>query len=308
VSPIDPSSTLNLPDFNSNDLSSNHPFYEFDYHEERKPNILYKILSEEKKEAAILENTRLIYVASTRARSRLHLLGCLDNENGDLKEPASKSLLSCVWPAVSNIISIDDTDSSINSEGDIQEEKLFPLFKRPKIEFFLPLPMEENVIKEKISTNLMLANSDEGDNQKKILGICAHEIYELIIKNRNIYFFDDKELYEKKWRHRLISLGMPKDHLDKSMFFLNTVICKAKSSSLLKWILSDDNILLCSEWSLTSYNSKLGRFVKNIIDCSFVDKNKCRWILDFKFSTPKENESYELTSMSKRPECVFYFH
>ena len=32
---------------------------------------------------------------------------------------------------------------------------------------------------------------------KKILGICAHEIYELIIKNRNIYFFDDKELYEK---------------------------------------------------------------------------------------------------------------
>ena len=42
----------------------------------------------------------------------------------------------------------------------------------------------------------MLANSDEGDNQK-ILGICAHEIYELIIKNRNIYFFDDKELYEK---------------------------------------------------------------------------------------------------------------
>ena len=86
---------------------------------------------------------------------------------------------------------------------------------------------------------------------------------------------------------------MPKDHLDKSMFFLNTVICKAKSSSLLKWILSDDNILLCSEWSLTSYNSKLGRFVKNIIDCSFVDKNKCRWILDFKFSTPKENESYE---------------
>ena len=132
----------------------------------------------------------------------------------------------------------------------------------------------------------MLANSDTNDDQK-ILGICAREIYELIIKNRNIYFFDDKELL-KKWRHRLTLLGMPKDHLDKSMFFLNTVISKAKSSSLLKWILSDENILLCSEWSLTSYNSMLGRFVKNIIDCTFVDKNKCRWILDFKFSTPKK--------------------
>ena len=143
MSPIDPSSTLNLPDFNSNDLSSSHPFYEFDYHEERKPNILYKILSEEKKEAAILENTRLIYVASTRARSRLHLLGCLDNENGDFKEPASKSLLSCVWPAVSNIISIDDTNTSVTSEGDTQEDKLFPLFKRPKIDFFLQHPVKK---------------------------------------------------------------------------------------------------------------------------------------------------------------------
>lgn len=48
------------------------------------------------------ETTRLLYVAATRARSHLHLLGHaeVDANTGDVKEPASRTLLNRIWPAV----------------------------------------------------------------------------------------------------------------------------------------------------------------------------------------------------------------
>ncbi|HLQ76257.1 MAG TPA: UvrD-helicase domain-containing protein, partial [Terriglobia bacterium] len=48
------------------------------------------------------ETTRLLYVAATRARSHLHLLGHaeVDPETAMVKPPASRTLLSRIWPAV----------------------------------------------------------------------------------------------------------------------------------------------------------------------------------------------------------------
>lgn len=48
------------------------------------------------------ESTRLLYVAATRARKRLHLLGhaSIHPETGELKAPDSRTLLSKIWAAV----------------------------------------------------------------------------------------------------------------------------------------------------------------------------------------------------------------
>jgi ATP-dependent exoDNAse (exonuclease V) beta subunit len=46
-----------------------------------------------------LESGRLLYVAATRARSRLHLLGCINrDDDGAAKAPNKRSLLRALWP------------------------------------------------------------------------------------------------------------------------------------------------------------------------------------------------------------------
>lgn len=46
-----------------------------------------------------LESGRLLYVAATRAKSRLHLLGCVKRDDeGAVRKPAARSLLRELWP------------------------------------------------------------------------------------------------------------------------------------------------------------------------------------------------------------------
>jgi ATP-dependent exoDNAse (exonuclease V) beta subunit len=61
--------------------------------------LAYRHLRNLEAEAEDLEAARLLYVAATRAESRLHLLACTKcDEAGELKPPASRSLLARAWP------------------------------------------------------------------------------------------------------------------------------------------------------------------------------------------------------------------
>jgi ATP-dependent exoDNAse (exonuclease V) beta subunit len=56
------------------------------------------------KQAEDIEAGRLLYVAATRAESRLHLLGCVKiDDDGVLKMPSVRSLLGIAWEALPNI-------------------------------------------------------------------------------------------------------------------------------------------------------------------------------------------------------------
>lgn len=63
----------------------------------------YAYVQKIKSEKTANETTRLLYVAATRAKSHLHLLGHAerDSDTGDIKPPASRTLLSRIWNSVS---------------------------------------------------------------------------------------------------------------------------------------------------------------------------------------------------------------
>ena len=62
---------------------------------------IYRYMRELDKKKADHELARLLYVAATRARRELHLLGCAKlDDHGAPKEPASGSLLRKLWPVV----------------------------------------------------------------------------------------------------------------------------------------------------------------------------------------------------------------
>jgi ATP-dependent exoDNAse (exonuclease V) beta subunit len=72
---------------------------------EKEP--LYRYVRDLDKEAEDIEAGRLLYVAATRAESRLHLLACLKvDEDGVMKMPSKRSLLGLAWRALSSSISL----------------------------------------------------------------------------------------------------------------------------------------------------------------------------------------------------------
>ena len=53
------------------------------------------------RDAEDMESARLLYVAATRAKSRLHLLGCVKcDDDGAERPPAKRSLLARLWPVI----------------------------------------------------------------------------------------------------------------------------------------------------------------------------------------------------------------
>jgi ATP-dependent exoDNAse (exonuclease V) beta subunit len=70
---------------------------------EKEP--LYRYVRNLDKEAEDIEGGRLLYVAATRAESRLHLLACLKvDEDGVMKMPSKRSLLGIAWRAFENAV------------------------------------------------------------------------------------------------------------------------------------------------------------------------------------------------------------
>lgn len=63
---------------------------------------LYEYIKQEQKQKVRLENTRLTYVAATRAIKRLALIACLKRnpETNRLVAPPGASLLHCLWPVI----------------------------------------------------------------------------------------------------------------------------------------------------------------------------------------------------------------
>ena len=63
---------------------------------------IYEFVKREQAVKDRLEETRLLYVACTRAIKRLSLVGCAQCEPGtqDLKAPAASALLSRIWDSI----------------------------------------------------------------------------------------------------------------------------------------------------------------------------------------------------------------
>lgn len=114
---------------------------------------LSQFIREEKKNKADLEQMRLLYVACTRAKKRLHLSATLKvDENNELIKAPKNSLLSKIWPTLKNdfnhnltstypnnspITNHDDSDLNIkhlhtNNPSDDKKEQTKPYILRLK--------------------------------------------------------------------------------------------------------------------------------------------------------------------------------
>ncbi len=83
---------------------------------------LYRYLKQEKKVKVSLENTRLIYVAATRAVKQLALIACLNQhpESNRFIAPAAASLLYCLWSGIEEQAILVQANRQISEPNKIQ--------------------------------------------------------------------------------------------------------------------------------------------------------------------------------------------
>ncbi|OGT39430.1 MAG: hypothetical protein A3E81_05315 [Gammaproteobacteria bacterium RIFCSPHIGHO2_12_FULL_36_30] len=223
-----------------------------------------KLIENQKQDAEI---TRLLYVAATRAKKSLHLFASVGVGVG------VNTFLGKLSPLYKDILA---THAAKKNEAEKKMvEKKSPLFLR--------LINQNNILSEKKFAEEKPVKIDIRlhSQQSRIIGTAIHNVFQTISETGTKSSISQSHL---------ISLGLLQHEIPDAMEKINIAIQNILSDERGQWILLNAHHDAHSEWALTFKNENEIQHV--IIDRAFIDKkNNTRWIIDYKTSMPKENES-----------------
>jgi ATP-dependent exoDNAse (exonuclease V) beta subunit len=266
---------------------------------------IYDWLDFERKQKQQLEDTRLFYVAATRAISRLYLLFC-DNRNNMEKPfaPASRSLLSRIWDAVGETvtwqvsaptqISLLDVDEDLASPDTLT--RVPPTWRSPMAASGA-LPLVEGVNLPNLEMPVASAEIHAGILIHALLEQCA------------VSGVEHWQRRSPQQRHALVEYlakqnAVPADARGAIVARSVTAIDGALADERGRWLFDAAHAEPVAEWDLSLESGRL------VVDRSFVDAEGVRWIVDYKTSAPHAGEAladfYAREMAAYRPQLLGY--
>jgi ATP-dependent exoDNAse (exonuclease V) beta subunit len=229
------------------------------------------------REKQVFESGRLLYVAVTRARRRLHLLGHLTRGPGDPDgRPRTGSLLAQLWPVLGD--AFVDRAEPAGLAGSGQPGRVSPGPRlaadwRPGGLPAMPTPPMVSVPEPRA-----IEFSWAGSTARHV-GTVVHRQLERIARDGVSRWPADRvDGLRPTIELALAQLGVDADELpgavDKAQRALRSTLGDDKG----RWLLEGGTDARC-EWPLTRAGDPPGQYV---IDRSFVDDDGVRWIVDYK--------------------------
>lgn len=260
---------------------------------------LYSLLRHEKQHKHLLENTRLLYIAVTRAKksAKLFATAALSSKQ-EIQIPAN-SLLKRIWRELEreqeelNIIPLDTLISN-KDKGD--KEAIAETSAPTPIRRF-EAPQKLNDVELSILSDLS-QQSDyeetlelEADSElSALVGEIIHEELEDFsnCENKNGFL---ESLVSKKayWLLRLENCALSRQEQGDALDFIADNIQNTIENAELNWIFDSSHTESYNELSISSMHN--GKIASHVIDRTFVDKNNVRWIIDYKSSKAAGNEA-----------------
>ena len=272
---------------------------------------IYSYLKHEQSARTILENTRVLYVAATRAVRQLHLFGKLVPTKNSWQKPAKNSLLACIWPSLE--ILIDQPGYTItplyDSDKDNQLNKSLNVnYIRRLASDFSGVSMPSDMMS--LGVNTQYANNtktDSIDYRARHLGTALHRtLKQIAVDGIKQWPLKRRNTLENGWTSMLKELGIlaTNHELNQLRQSVETMLNDARG----QWILESHNDGHCEQ--ALSYFDNLSQTIKtSIIDRTFID-NQQRWIIDYKYTAPADNESeesfIERQTQAYRPQLNHY--
>jgi ATP-dependent exoDNAse (exonuclease V) beta subunit len=254
---------------------------------------IYKLIGQLEREKQGLETARLLYVATTRAKKRLHLLGHARENSKEELVPERDSLLETLWPVVA-----DEFDSAASSAAEtVDPSRQLPLRRLP-LDWRMPdlrsAPLPEQVQVGRASDVEQSEDEDllysgwEIQSQRHI-GTLVHNLLERLVKQGpETWQAQTPEQRQLSLARQLGALGVPAGEHQSAIDCILSALTKTLGSVRGRWILQNRAESAC-ELALTGLVD--GKLTYAVIDRTFIDESGVRWVIDYKVSSPKTHES-----------------
>jgi len=237
------------------------------------------------------EMGRLLYVAATRAKSELHLLGHTQFETKDdgameLKQPGSNSLLQRLWTFAEPLF---QTASAANVPDAVatQPERKPQSIERLAADWRLPA-MPPSVAASQTAPSFGDAATGVsfrwvGDTLRHI-GTVVHQMLRRIAEDGCPAWNSDRiQAQRPAYSAALLSLGVPASDLAESAGRVASALALTVADGRGRWLLDGGHAGAACEYALSGIVA--GELVNARIDRTFIDEHDTRWIIDYKSSS-----------------------
>ena len=243
----------------------------------------YLQLVEQKKN--FYETGRLLYVALTRAKKTVYIIGNIKPTNKKTDEIPKDSLLKQLEPCFNANWIVDKIEKPNTVNTKIKPgADLYRLSK----EWLTPVPITT-------APTTVIPKWQLPNNQAAILGIVIHYCLRQI-SEAGSEIWSDKKLAAQKpyWCKTIQQLGYI--NIDYGLKLINQAIKLTLEDKRGQWILAKHKFAENELAITTKINDKLEHV---ILDRTFVDKDEIRWIIDYKTSQPYKKNIDEFLSQEK---------
>ena len=226
------------------------------------------------------EQTRLLYVATTRAKQTLYLSASPKLKPDGSCTPRAGTLLARLWPAVGpQFIPQDARALETDSPVALQLGHRLPGGWRP------PNVEESSADWGRLPVARQSLAPPEfswvGETSRHI-GTVVHAVLEQFALAPGLPGASEIQAAAPMYAARLRRHGVPDAELSRATTFVVEALVRTVSDDFGRWIFSAEHRDACSELALTGVAS--GRLTSIVIDRSFVDRDGSRWVIDFKTS------------------------
>ena len=261
----------------------------------RRSGKTYEYIRQFEKKKRAYEDCRLLYVAVTRAKKRLHLMGGAKTgaEPGSLGQPDATSLLYPLWPVVYDSFLNADRNQNIASPSadkeptDGRNQPTVPYIRRLQADWRPPGPppgLDDLVSHERgpVQTEAQTPPFDWAGETVRRIGSVVHRWLRIICEDGVEKWSRERvAAMTQRFYRQLKRCGISETRLDDGVIQVKSALIQSLDDPMGRWILSRQRSEAC-EYALTG--SINGKTVNIVIDRTFIDERGVRWIVDYKSS------------------------
>ncbi len=245
------------------------------------PDPIYRWIELLERERILRERARLLYVAVTRAKRDLHLLGTAvasRREGESVREPNQGSMLRMLWGAVAaefDQIAAQSSTSSFSQQVLPQKIRRLPLDWTPRqLASIGPVVAPIDIVQEQPIFDWVSETS-------RHVGTLVHRELDRWSRSGESTLRVDRE----RLLLELAELGVPPDRTESACERVITALERTLADERGRWLLglTSDIREATSELALSGVIGE--RIIEGVIDRTFLDRDGTRWIVDFKTST-----------------------
>ncbi|MFN8604455.1 MAG: PD-(D/E)XK nuclease family protein, partial [Candidatus Binatia bacterium] len=276
------------------------------------PGALYRWCEALESKKLAEERRRLLYVAVTRARRALHLIGScrVKEQPGDppaMVAPAASTALGVLWPVVGPQFSASfAAAASLEPEPEPARRRMPPLLRLPlgwtAPDIVAPRRTEAPRVPVAAATDLEF---DWATETARHVGTVVHRALMRLVRGAPVPGADART--RRRCDDELAELGVPADRRAAAVDRVVRAIERTLADPRGRWLLDGAHALSAAELALTGRVA--GELVSVVVDRTFVDADGTRWVVDYKTSTHEgsgRDEFLDREQQRYRPQLERY--